>query len=141
MPTVAERLNASLREITQPLVAQLREVELEIEVREGELKELREARQRLVTIARQIDPELAPKKVVAKKESAVISDEKVNEVYEWLRTNMNGDEFYASGITRREDSPSSQSQVSKALTVLHERGQIRLVRQGSGGSKHFKLVA
>ena len=141
MPTVAERLSASLREITQPLVTQLREVELEIEVREAELKELRDARTKLVTIARQIDPELAPKKIVPKKD-ALISDAKVNEVWEWLQANLNGDEFYASGLMKDERyNVTSQSQTAKALSVLHERGQIRLVRQGSGGSKHFRVVA
>jgi len=141
MPTVGERLDASLREITQPLIAQFNELKLEIEVREAELTELRAARLKLTTIIRQIDPELAPKKVNPPKKDGLISDEKVAVVYEWLRENMNSDEFYASGITRRPDSPSSQSQVSKALAVLHDRGQIRLTRQGSGGSKYYKLVA
>ena len=141
MPTVGERLDASLREVTQPLIAQFNELKLEIEVREAELAELRAARLKLTTIIRQIDPELAPKKVNPPKKDNLISDEKVEEVYGWIKANYNGDEFYASGITRRPDSPSSQSQVSKALSVLHERGQIRLVRQGSGGAKHFRLVA
>jgi hypothetical protein len=141
MPTVAERLDASLREVTQPLIAQFNELKLEIEVREAELAELRAARLKLTTIIRQIDPELAPKKVNPPKKDNLISDEKVEEVYGWIKENYNGDEFYASGITRRSDAPTSQSQVSKALAVLHERGQIRLVRQGSGGAKHFRLVA
>jgi len=141
MPTVGERLDASLREITQPLIAQFNELKLEIEVREAELAELRAARLKLTTIIRQIDPELAPKKEQPKKAQQLISDEKVNEVYEWLRGNMNGEEFYASGMRAQGFGLVSQSQLSKALAVLHERGQIRLARQGSGGSKHFRLVA
>jgi hypothetical protein len=141
MPTTAERLDASLREITQPLITQLREIELEISVREEELKELRAGRLKLVTIARQIDPELAPKKEVKTKKDNLISDAKVNEVYEWLKANLNGDEFYASGLMKDERyEVTSQSQTAKALAVLHDRGQILLVRQGSGGSKHFRLV-
>jgi hypothetical protein len=140
MPTVAERLDASLREITQPIVTQLREIELEISVREEELKELRAGRLKLVTIARQIDPELAPKKEVKTKKDNLISDERVEMVYTWLTSTQNGDEFYASGLTRRPDVPTSQSQIAKALAVLHDRGQIRLTRQGSGGSKYYRLV-
>ena len=135
-----ERLEKDLKEITGPLVQQLKDIDGEIEGMTEELSELRAHRTKLVTIVRQIDPELAPKKVNPPKKDALISDEKVEVVYGWLKENMNGDEFYASGITRRPDSPSSQSQVSKALSVLHERGQIRLVRQGSGGAKHFRLV-
>lgn len=140
MPTVGERLNASLREITQPLMQQLREVELEIEVREEELKELRAARTRMVTIARQIDPTLAPKKEPSKP-ALSISQEKVEAMWEWLTQNVNGDEFHTSGLLRREDFDlMSSSQASKALVVLHEQGRIRLVRSGSGGAKYFKVV-
>jgi hypothetical protein len=144
MPTVAERLDASLREVTQPLIAQFRELELEIAVKEDELKELRAMRLKLTTIIRQIDPELAPKKVYpAKSKSLVPTSEKVvAEVLGWLTTTLNGDEFYASGLIAREDfDVTSGSQLSKALNVLHERGQIRLVRSGSGGSKHYRVVA
>jgi hypothetical protein len=141
MPTTAERLDASLREVTQPLVTQLREIELEIKVREDEMRELVEARRKLVTIVRQIDPELAPKKEQPKKKDNLISDSKVAEVYEWLKENMNGDEFYASGLMKDDRyEVTSQSQTAKALGVLHDRGEILLVRQGSGGSKHFRLV-
>lgn len=141
MPTVAERLDASLREVTQPLIAQFNELKLEIEVREAELSELRAARLRLTTIIRQIDPELAPKKVTGPKVPPTISEDMVGSVYEWLKENVNGDEFYASGIMSSGESPTSGSQLSKALRLLHERGQIRLTRSGSGGSKHYKLVA
>jgi hypothetical protein len=137
-----ERLSKELREITKPLMDQLRDIDGEIEDMASELTALRAHRTKLVAIARSIDPELVPKKVVAKPVATpAISDEKVEAMYEWLKTNVNGDEFYASGIVARDDAPFSQSQVSKALTVLHERGQIRLVRQGSGGSKHFRMVA
>jgi hypothetical protein len=141
--TVGERLNKSLRAITQPVIEQLREIELEIATREQEMKELVEARRRLTAIARQIDPELAPKRVThngPKTPKHSISEEKVNELYEYLRQSKNGDEFYAAGLTK-EGYHLANSQVSKALGVLHERGQIRLTRTGSGGSRYFKLVA
>ena len=136
-----ERLDKELREITGPLMEQLKDIDGEIEGMATELSELRAHRTKLITIARQINPELVPKKVTVKKEAATISDEKVAEVWAWLRTNVNGDEFYASGILKRDDfDVTSQSQLSKALVALHDRGNIRLVRQGSGGSKHYKLV-
>jgi len=136
-----ERLDRDLRSITEPLMEQLRDIEGEIEGMTSELSELRAHRTKLVGIVRSIDPELVPKKVVPKKD-ALISDSKVAEVYEWLKANLNGDEFYASGLMKDDRyGVTSQSQTAKALNVLHERGQIRLVRQGSGGSKHFKVVA
>jgi hypothetical protein len=143
MPTTAERLDASLREVTQPLITQLREIELEIKVKEDELKELRAGRTKLVTIVRQIDPELAPKQVYPKKSKSLVpvSEEMVKSVFDWLQQNLNGDEFYASGLMARDDfNVTSASQLSKAMAVLHERGQIRLVRSGSGGSKHYRVV-
>jgi hypothetical protein len=136
-----ERLEKDLKEITAPLMQQLRDIDGEIEGMTEELSELRAHRTKLVTIARQIDPALVPKKEQPKKAEQLISDAKVNEVYEWLKENMNGDEFYASGISRRPDAPTSQSQLAKSLAVLHQQGRIRLARQGSGGSKHFRLVA
>jgi hypothetical protein len=143
MPTTAERLDASLREVTQPLITQLREIELEIKVKEDELKELRAGRTKLVTIVRQIDPELAPKQVYPKKSKSLVpvSEDMVKSVFDWLQQNLNGDEFYASGLMARDDfNVTSASQLSKAMAVLHERGHIRLVRSGSGGSKHYKVV-
>jgi hypothetical protein len=136
-----ERLDRDLRSITEPLMEQLRDIEGEIESMTSELSELRAHRTKLVGIVRSIDPELAPKKEQPKKKDNLISDSKVNEVYEWLKANLNGDEFYASGLMKDDRyEVTSQSQTAKALGVLHERGQILLVRQGSGGSKHFRLV-
>lgn len=144
MPTVAEKYDASLREITQPLLTQFRELELEITVREEELKELRAARLKLTTIVRQIDPELAPKKVWPKKSTSLVptSEGAVQKVWDWLIDNINGNEFYGSGLMARDDfNLISGSQLSKVLNVLHDRGQITLTRQGSGGSKYYRVVA
>lgn len=140
--TVGERIDQQLRDLTKPLMNQLAEIELEIEVREGELKELRGARTRLVAIARQIDPELAPKKVAPTKAPVPTSEALVEKVLRWLDDNVNGDEFYTSGLMAREDFKgiTSGSQLSKVMRVLHDRGQITLVRSGSGGSKHYRLV-
>lgn len=136
-----ERLDRDLRAMTAPLMEQLRDIEGEIEGMVKELSELRAHRTKLVTIARSIDPELVPKKETKPKEQPTVSDAKVNEVYEWLKANLNGEEFYASGMRAQGFGLASQSQLSKALVVLHERGQIRFVRSGSGGSKHYKVVA
>lgn len=142
MATVKENLDAALREVTQPLVAQFHEINLEIEVREEELKELRAARLRLTTIIRQIDPELAPKKVNAKKPAIPVSEELVGNVLGWLNENLNGDEFHASGLMNRQDfDVTSASQLSKALNVLHDRGAIALARMGKGGAKFYRVVA
>lgn len=139
--TVGERFDRTLREVTQPLIAQFNELKLEIEVREAELAELRAARLRLTTIIRQIDPALAPKKEQPKA-APTVSQATVEAVFAWVKENLNGDEFHASGLLRREDfDVTSQSQVAKSLVVLHEQGRIRLVRQGSGGAKFYKVVA
>jgi hypothetical protein len=139
-----ERLEKDLKEITGPLVQQLKDIDGEIEEMTTELSELRAHRQKLVTIVRQIDPELAPPKKVypAKSKSLVpVNEETVEGVLAWVKLHKNGDEFYASGLKREPHFPNvSQSQLSKALNVLHDRGQIRLVRSGSGGSKYYKTV-
>lgn len=137
-----DRLERELRSITEPLVQQLRDIEGEIDGMVMELAELRAHRTKLVSVIRSIDPELAPKKMVyAKKSKSLVpvSEGKVEEVLVWLRANENGDEFYATGLAGK--IPMSQSQVSKVLVILHERGLIHLVRQGTGGSKHYKLVS
>lgn len=139
-----ERLDKDLRAITAPLMEQLKDIDGEIAGMVKELSELRAHRTKLVTIVRSIDPELVPKKVYpAKSKSLVpVSEDMVQSVFDWLQKNLNGDEFYASGLMAREDfGLTSASQLSKAINVLHERGQIRLVRSGTGGSKHYKVVA
>jgi hypothetical protein len=138
-----ERLDKDLRAITAPLMEQLKDIDGEIAGMVKELAELRTHRTKLVAIVRSIDPELVPKKVYpAKSKSLVpVSEEMVEAVFTWLQQNVNGDEFYASGLMARDDfNVTSASQLSKAINVLHERGQIRLVRSGSGGSKHYKVV-
>lgn len=139
-----ERLDRDLRAMTAPLMEQLRDIDGEIEGMVKELSELRAHRTKLVSIARSIDPELVPKKVYpAKSKSLVpVREEMVEAVFTWLQQNLNGDEFYASGLMAREDFDlTSQSQLSKAINVLHDRGLITLTRQGTGGSKHYKVVA
>jgi hypothetical protein len=137
-----QRLDHDLLTITEPLMQQLRDIDGEIAGMTTELSELRAHRTKLVSIVRSINPELAPKKKNYVGKSLVpISDEKVAGIWGWLKEAVNGDEFYASGLMRMEGVPTSQSQMSKALVVLHERGNIRLVRQGSGGSKYYRVVA
>jgi hypothetical protein len=136
-----QRLDHDLLTITEPLMQQLRDIDGEIEDMTSELKDLRAHRTKLVAIVRSINPELAPKKEMKPKAAATISDALVETVFNFIQHNVNGDEFYASGLQRMENAPTSQSQLSKALVVLHERGHIRLVRQGSGGSKYYRVVA
>jgi hypothetical protein len=64
----------------------------------------------------------------------------VNEVYEWLKKNLNGRVPHIRPHAPRRLLLASSSQTSKALVVL-QQGRIRLIRSGSGGAKFFKVIA
>ena len=135
-----ERLERDLRAITEPLMQQLKDIDGEIEGMTKELSELRAHRTKLVTIARQIDPELAPVKKVQSKAGPTVSDKMVGEVLDWLKEHRAEIDFHASGLMANGYDVTSASQLSKALGVLHDRGLIRLDHMGKGGAKFYRVV-
>jgi hypothetical protein len=142
-----ERLERELREMAEPLIAQMREIDRLIEERTNELAELREHAKRLLVIARAVDPEqFAPKPQRNRPAEVGVSEETLQRFHAWLLDNSEeinaGTGVYSSGLYEDPnfDLIKNSSQIAKALRELHNRGLLRLDSRGMGGRKNFKVV-
>jgi DNA-binding transcriptional ArsR family regulator len=146
-------LHAAMRRIVEPVAEQYREIEAELQELGERRTELLEARREALSILRHVDPDnptWAPRpKAKAKRSSNTrVSEEVVTSVEEWLRSHAgdNGlaDGFYSAELLRREDFDLEigKDALSHAVTVLAERGVLRLDRLGGprGRAKIYKLT-
>jgi hypothetical protein len=120
----------------------------EIEAKQAELVELRDAHAQATKILYAVDPSSKPASVTkgpkrrASAQNAQVSDVVVDQVYDWLVAHTNGEPFWGNQILERDDfDVATQTTLSRALNVLPERGQQQLQRTGMGGRKIFKLTS
>ncbi len=130
----AQELQATLDAILAPLREQVARIDAEIadlDERKAELKELRTQAARLISAndrTGHFAPKQAPKKSAAGKKP---SEEKLDELEDYLRAHVNGDEFVVPELVERKDWLGLSSPYTNGLlNALHERGTIRLVRTG-----------
>ena len=139
------RLDEQLDELISPLTKMLAEVEDEIRATEDLLGELRDARRKLVSVRDKIHP---PVKQNGRVDQQVgqVAETKIVALADWFQAHRDevnsGRGAYASGLYENPDFTviTNQSQISKALAILHSRGIIRLDSVGMGGRKNFKVV-
>lgn len=139
------RLAEEVREITQPLVDHMNEVDEEIKTKQEELQALRDARSQLRAIVKGIDPALVPplykkngkpKTKPTKKAGSEVAADTLAALTEWVqerREELNGNGgFRAVDIHPREDFTldglAHVSRVNKTLALLHDQGVLRLDR-------------
>jgi DNA-binding transcriptional ArsR family regulator len=145
----AINVDAALDEILNPLRDTLAQIDEAIAAHERTIEqhkvEIAALRQQRAKPARVLAAAQRPpgKKPGPKKNGGPtgVAPEKLDQLTDWLRANLNGEAFHASGIDRREDfTLMSQATLSHALSVLADQGVIRLDHRGSGGAKFYKLT-
>ena len=134
-------VDAAVDAMLTPLRDTLAKIDNEIAEHEAAIATLKQARAKPARIL--AAAERTPAKPGPKVSKGSVSEERLDALADWLRANMNGQEFYSTGLIAREDFTiiPSQSHLSKALVALQDRGVIRLDSKGIGGRKVFKLVA
>jgi hypothetical protein len=135
-------VDSTVDAILKPLRDTLARIDAEIAEHDAAIATLKQARAkpaRILAAAERTPKAPGPKPGV---KGTAVSPERLDQLTEWLQVNVNGEAFYASQLVEREDFDVlvSQSQVSKALIALADRGTIRLDSKGIGGRKMFKLV-
>lgn len=144
-PPSAPTLDEQLHDLAEPLHIHLRRVEAELTAAEAVVARLRADRSKLRTALRAVDPTFEPEgkpgpKTKTKGKPYPVSESAVALIGGLIAEGQNGDGFTASQLARQEGWPYSQSHTSQALSVLHERGVIRLDRTEQGGAKVYYLV-
>lgn len=118
----------------------------EIDAKQTELGELREAHSQATKILYAVDPDSRPTPTTKSPRKKIrvdsgVSDELVDKVYDWLVAHVDSETFWGNQIVERNDfDVTTQTTLSRALNVLHERGKLRLDHTGMGGRKIFALT-
>lgn len=133
-------------------------LDAEIAQAQAALDELQDARKTAARMLRLADPTFEPQAKPGRKPNEngsgrrpsgggkLVSEKRLADVQTYLEKHRdeltNGNGFTASMlVTRRDWTYGSQSYLSQALRVLHDRGVIRLDHVGGmGGAKHYRLV-
>lgn len=153
LPTV-DSIDASLAELAAPYREMLEAIEADLAVAQSVVNLLRENRNKVRTALRAVDPTFEPdhghKPGVPKKggrAAAVAGRRTTDQAMELLARLkesgvLNGAEFTASDLSRRDDWPWSQSYSSAILAELHTRGVVRLDQVGgpTGNAKLYVLT-
>jgi hypothetical protein len=134
-----------------PLKARDAELAREIAELEEQIHRLRSVRTRVRAVIRTSEPDYG-KKNGRPTTGRGIADDRLERFAAWLVENAaelnamhEGLGFYASGLERewQDRLPADikrQTDISKAVKVLHERGVIRLASVGNQGRRNFKVV-
>lgn len=124
-----EALSHSLAEAIAPLQALSDRIDTELAELNTKRAELMAGRRRVQSIIRQATGS-KPKPVVAGRGG--IAPARQDELAAWLKTNLDGQDFNAPDLLRRDDFhySSRSPYLSKTLSILHQQGIIRLVHTG-----------
>lgn len=137
-------VRAEMAAMAAPLRQKLTDLEALIETRVAELETLRSTRNEARKLLAIVDPSSVPEKKTTK--TGRVSSETVQAVEKRLHDkvpDVNGNGGFTVTSLRRDHGfgDFSQSTLSKALAVLHERDLIRLDHRGRGGAHFYKVVA
>lgn len=128
--------------ITGPLRTLVENLDAQIVEARGKLDELTTARHDAAKMLRLADPTFEPKPAPkANGHRAAASEGKVAEIAAWLAERSTDlGIFTAQDLQARDDFVFAKSTTSSALKVLHERGVLRLDRQGVGGQRFYRVA-
>jgi hypothetical protein len=138
-------VDEQLHELATPLRERLAEVDQRITELQEKTSSLREARKRIMTTLRALDPESVPAQAKQTSSGLKPSETKVAEIREFLeshRAELNGPGFSSHDLLELDDwnGIASHSYTAVILRVLHDRGVLRLDRVATTGRKIYKLV-
>ena len=137
-------VRAQLQQLSEPLKAQLAEIEQQIEQVSSELEALRETKRDIEFVLKRLDPGSVEKRTYKKRERQRGAS-RTPEVLAFLE-NLNGalgeDFGYSNVFHAMKDAKMAigKEMVRKAFIELHEQGLLRMTRTTSGGGKAYTLV-
>jgi len=137
-------VRAQLQQLSEPLKAQLTEIEQQIEQVSSELEALRETKRDIEFVLKRLDPGSVEKRTYKKRERRPGAS-RTPEVLAFLE-NLNGalgeDFGYSNVFHAMKDAKMAigKEMVRKAFIELHEQGLLRMTRTTSGGGKAYTLV-
>jgi len=152
MSQLSAPVRAALAGILEPLQAELVKANAEVEMLERQLAQAREERKTIERVLKAADPLSKPGPKSKGQQAAAgrweVSTRVMDELHSYLKEHhdrYNGEGFYATGLLRDRKADGlttpSDATINKALRALHDQGSIRLVRQGNGGARIYKLVS
>lgn len=136
-------VRAQLQQLSEPLKAQLKEIERQIEAVSSELEALRETKRDVEFVLKRLDPGSVEKKKVGRPPRRGAS--RTAEVLAFLE-NLNGElgeDFGYSPVFKAMKAANisiGKEMVRAAFQELHQQGLIRMTRTTSGGGKAYTLV-
>jgi hypothetical protein len=155
----AAEAEREIEDLFAPLKARDLEIEREVANLEEQIRKLRAVRVRIRSVIRTTEPDYGKRPFARNGKPnrpgelpKGISEERIQAFAGWLTDNADdlnamhdGEGFYASGLERDwrdrlPDDMKRQTDISKAVKVLHERGVIRLTSVGHAGRRNFKVV-
>ena len=124
----------------KPLVEEYERVDGQYKEAMAEIVGLREQRERLRRAVNALAPEaLGGGKPKAKKKYPVSAE--TVELVRSVVAEVNGAAFTPSGLVRTYSQRlPTDTTVSAALRVMHENGELRLVKTGRGGQKTYEVI-
>ena len=124
----------------KPLVEEYERLDQQLKRAEAETARLREQRNRLRAVVKALAPEALAEKPKSKPKPIVVSEESVTLVRAVVPA-VNGDQFTANDLLGRYGQRlPSDGVVKRALRVMHENGELRLVKTGRGGQKTYEVI-
>jgi hypothetical protein len=151
MSELSAPVRAALAGILEPLQAELVKANAEVELLERQLAQAREERKTIERVLKAADPLAKPGPKPKGQQAAGpwdVSTRVVDELQDYVKEHYDrysSEGFYASGLLRDRKADGlrtpSDATINKALRALHDRGAIRLVKQGNGGARIYKLVS
>jgi len=131
-----DQMLSTLRERVEQVEAERAELRADYLNRDAALKASITKAKRLISANEKFGTRTKPKpKTPSDARRLGITPQKVDDLARYLQANFNGDEFHAPMLLERADllketGIASKGQLGKALHSLHDRGALRLVRQG-----------
>jgi hypothetical protein len=153
-PSAVELAQHEIESLTSPLRDLVRGFDEQIQTKQLELDELKDARKRAAAMLRLADPTFEPPKKYATKTSSKTkthltqdaSEGSIEAIAGWLearRAEFEREPFCISSLVRHAEwnGVGSQATAGRVLAALYERNVIELDHVGTGGAKWYVLGA
>lgn len=131
---------AEVDDYVKPLVEEYQRVEEEYKQAMAGITALREQRERLRRAVQSLAPDALGGRAKSKPKKYAVSTETV-ELVRSVVSEVNGAEFTPAWLLRTYGQRlPGDSTVAAALRVMHENGELRLVKTGRGGQKTYEVI-